>query len=42
MTTLGAGSPEWAAPLGASSFLRKAFDVPALLQKVTRCLEVSR
>jgi hypothetical protein len=42
MTALGVGSPEWAAALGASSFLRKPFDVPPLPQKVKRCLEVSR
>ena len=42
MTVLGVGSPEEAAALGASSFLRKPFDVPAFLQEVKRCREVPR
>jgi hypothetical protein len=28
--------------LGARGYLRKPFDVPALLQEVKRCLEVPR
>jgi CheY-like chemotaxis protein len=42
MTALGVASLEWAIGLGAAGYLRKPFDVPALLQEVQRCLETPR
>ncbi len=37
MTGIGVASPEWAASLGATGYLRKPIETEDLLREVTRC-----